>query len=72
MKFNLWTNHGAMNSTPVFKAFEIGARKLGHDVVHNSTDGVDVIWSVLWYGRMSKNKSIWDNNKKKLKPTIPI
>jgi len=72
MKFNLWTNNGAMNSAPVFKAFEIGARKLGHDIVHNSTDGIDVIWSVLWHGRMAKNQEIWDKAQAQNKPIVVI
>lgn len=72
MKFNLWTNNGAMNSSPVFKAFEIGARSLGHEVVHNSTDGIDVIWSVLWHGRMAPNEKIWHRARQQNKPVIVL
>jgi len=64
MKFNLWSQHGALNSAPVFTAFERGAHAIGHDTEHNSTDGdVDVIWSVLWKGRMAPNKKIFDKAK---------
>jgi len=72
MKFNLWTNNGAMNSSPVFKAFEIGAKSLGHEVVHNSTDGIDVIWSVLWHGRMAPNEKIWHRARQQNKPVIVL
>jgi hypothetical protein len=73
MKFSLWTDHGALNSEAVFSAFAQSLSAAGHQVVYNEIESdVDVIWSVLWYGRMSKNKSIWDNNKKKLKPTIVL
>jgi len=60
MKFGLWTAYGALNSKPVFEAFSIGLQKLGHTFVENQTADVDVIWSVLWNGRMHKNKAIWD------------
>ena len=52
-KFNLHERFGALNSKPVFDAFHAGANALGHDVVVNGDDGIDVIWSVLWNGRMA-------------------
>jgi hypothetical protein len=73
MKFNLWTNNGAQNSKPVFNAFAAGAESLGHSVCYNSSDGdIDVIWSVLWHGQMARNKTIWDTNRTKSKPTIVL
>jgi len=73
MKFNLWTNNGAQNSKPVFNAFASGAESLGHSVCYNSSDGdIDVIWSVLWHGQMARNKTIWDTNRTKSKPTIVL
>ena len=73
MKFNLWTNHGALNSKPVFDAFASGAKSLGHDVIFNSNDGgIDVIWSVLWNGRMAQNKAIWERNLAQSKPTVVL
>ena len=72
MKFNLWRNYGALNSGPVFDAFSNGARALGHSCVDNGDDGIDVIWSVLWNGRMAKNKDIWERNVAQSKPTIVL
>jgi len=73
MKFNLWTNYGALNSKPVFDAFASGAQSLGYDVTFNNNDGgIDVIWSVLWNGRMAKNKAIWERNMAQSKPTIVL
>jgi hypothetical protein len=73
MRFSLWTDHGALNSKPVFDAFACGAKSLGHDVVWNDPNGdVDVIWSVLWSGRMAKNKNIWERNLAQSKPTIVL
>ena len=72
MKFNLWRQYGALNSSPVFDAFHAGANALGHDVVVNGNDGIDVIWSVLWNGRMAGNRSIWERNISQSKPTIVL
>lgn len=73
MKFSLWSNYGARNSQPVFTAFAHGLVAAGHDVVWNdSVCDVDVIWSVLWNGRMAANKSIWDRNVAQYKPTIVL
>ena len=73
MKFSLWTNYGAQNSRPVFDAFELGVRKLGHSCVINSTESdVDVIWSVLFHGRMSPNQQIWETNQAQGKPTVVL
>jgi hypothetical protein len=73
MRFSLWTQNGALNSKPVFDAFARGAKSLGHDVVWNDpVSDVDVIWSVLWNGRMAKNKDIWDRNMAQSKPTVVL
>lgn len=72
MKFNLWRKYGALNSSPVFDAFHAGANALGHDVVVDSDDGIDVIWSVLWNGRMAGNQAIWGRNVQQSKPTIVL
>ena len=72
MKFNLWTQYGALNSKPVFDAFSEGAKSLGHEVGYNTDHGIDVIWSVLFNGRMAANRSIWQQNQKQKKPTIVL
>lgn len=72
MKFNLWRQYGALNSGPVFDAFHAGANALGHDVVVNGDDGIDVIWSVLFNGRMAGNSTIWQRNIAQSKPTIVL
>lgn len=73
MKFNLWTQYGALNSRPVFDAFKQGAKLLGYECNENVTDdGIDVIWSVLFHGRMSSNKAIWDRAQALGKPVIVL
>ena len=73
MKFSLWAQYGALNSKSVFDAFCSGARSHGHDCVFNDTNSdVDVIWSVLFHGRMAPNKTIWQRNMAQSKPTIVL
>jgi len=71
MKFKLHRENGALNSSPIFDAFEHGLKKLGHEIVHSSED-VTVIWSVLWYGRMRPNKDIYERAIASGRPVIII
>jgi hypothetical protein len=73
MKFSLWTQNGALNSKPVFDAFKDGVSQLGFTSIDNSYDAdVAVIWSVLWSGRMSANKTVYEHFKKLNKPVIVL
>ena len=73
MKISLWTQYGALNSREVFDAFANSLVANGYDVVWNDpVSDVDVIWSVLWHGRMAKNKDIWVRNQRLSKPTIVL
>ena len=60
MKISLFNNFGALNSVPVFTAFEQGLRTCGIEYNHHDTNAdVAVIWSQLWAGRMKHNRDIW-------------
>jgi hypothetical protein len=73
MKFSLWTQNGALNSKPVFEAFRKGAESAGYACVENSYDAdVAVIWSVLWWGRMSNNRQVYEYFKKANRPVIVL
>ena len=73
MKFGLFTHNGALNSKPVFEAFANGVAHPGHEVVYNDINAdVAVIWSVLWHGRMSANKNVWDTFIKQNKKVIVL
>ena len=73
MKFSLWTNHGALNSRPIFDAFATSLRDSGYDVSYNDIHSdVHVIWSVLWYGRMAGNKDVWDRARQENKKIIVL
>ncbi len=71
MRFKLYREYGALNSRPVFDAFEEGLRSLGHESVSENED-VAVIWSVLWSGRMRENRRIYHECKNTGKPVIII
>ena len=72
MEFNIHKRFGALNSGPVFDAFHAGANALGHTVNVDGDSGIDVIWSVLFYGRMGGNRAIWERNISQSKPTIVL
>jgi hypothetical protein len=81
MIFCLYTDHGALNSKPIFEAFAKSVIDAGHTVIYNEPyrvmdhyDNYDVavIWSVLWNGRMAKNETVWEQNRKLNKPVIVL
>lgn len=67
MKFTLYKNYGALNSQPVFDAFEQGLRTLG---LQSGNDGIPVIWSALWHGRMAQNRDIYFTARRQHKPVV--
>lgn len=75
MKFKLWRQYGALNSQPVFDAFEHSVISNGH-TVSNSDDirasDCHVIWSVLFNGRMAPNQDIWTRARTFGKPVIVL
>ena len=81
MIFCLYTEFGALNSKPIFEAFAKSIIDAGHTVIYNEPyrvfghyDNYDVavIWSVLWGGRMAKNKNVWEQNRLLNKPVIVL
>jgi hypothetical protein len=71
MRFKLYREHGALNSVPVFNAFEQGVKSLGHEIVSSNED-VAVIWSVLWHGRMAANRDIYEKCIRENRPIVII
>ncbi len=65
MKISLFKEYGALNSKPVFEAFEQSLNAAGHTVYESDMHAdVAVIWSVLFHGRMAGNKPVWDYYRK--------
>ena len=75
MKFKLWREYGALNSKPIFDAFEHSVIADGHSI-NNSNNIIDsdvhVIWSVLFHGRMLGNANIWNICRSKGKPVVVL
>lgn len=71
MRVKLYREYGALNSRPVFDAFEEGLRVHGHEIVTDNED-IAVIWSVLWSGRMKNNQEVYRKFKNNNKPIIII
>lgn len=71
MRFKLHQEHGALNSPPIFAAVAHGLKNLGHEVVDHGQD-IDVIWSVLWYGRMKGNQAVFHQAKNQGRPVMII
>jgi len=71
MRFKLYREYGALNSPSIFNVFEQGLKTAGHEIVDGDED-VAVIWSVLWNGRMQRNREIFKQCKKNNKPVVII
>lgn len=71
MRIKIYTEHGALNSRPVFESLKIGLSKCGHTLVDSGED-LAVIWSVLWLGRMKGNQRIYEVCKKKNIPVMIV
>lgn len=73
MKFSLFDNFGARNSTPVFQAMAQALDMRGHEVIKHSMDAdVAVIWSVLWQGRMKPNQGVWEYYRNTGRPVMVL
>lgn len=73
MKFSLFKEYGAQNSKPVFEAFEHSLRSAGHTVVYNDMNAdVAVIWSVLFHGRMARNREVWNKYKQSKRNVVVL
>lgn len=60
MNISIFNKFGALNSVPVFAAFQEGCKRHRIRVTeHNSAADVAVIWSQLWAGRMAPNRAVW-------------
>jgi hypothetical protein len=71
MKVKIYKEYGALNSSPVFAAVEQGFKKLGCDIVEENPD-IEVIWSVLFQGRMLPNKQVYEQAKANNRPVMIV
>jgi hypothetical protein len=73
MKISLFNKFGALNSVPVFSAFQRGleSANLNYDF-HNMSADVAVIWSMVWAGRMKPNHAVWQHFRSSSRPVIVL
>ena len=74
MRIEVHTQHGPLNSKPIFEAFIKSLKNAGEEV-HVDKDAnadVAVIWSVLWRGRMQGYQQIWNKFRSAGKPVIVL
>lgn len=63
----------AKNSVPVLEAVLKALQNHGFKPVENSMDAdMAFIWSVLWHGRMSQNKQVYEHYRSQQKPVIAL
>lgn len=68
---SFFKQYGALNSLPVFRAFEYSLTNAGYTVVDNELGAdVAVIWSNIWHGRMLENRKVWNHYKAQNKDVI--
>ena len=72
MKISYWPDNAALNSQPAMKTLLEAVSKTDTLVENTIEADATIIWSVLWYGRMAKNKRAWDEFRKRNKPVIVL
>jgi hypothetical protein len=75
MKIAIFPEYGSLNSQPVFEALIQHLQSKNEKIMINQYDNtcdVAVIWSVLWQGRMEKNKKVWDDFRSQGKPVVVL
>jgi len=72
MKIAHFPNNLPNNAVEVYPQLTDAIRSTD-TLVENSMDAdAALIWSVLWYGKMSANRSVWDHYRAQNKPVIVI
>jgi hypothetical protein len=73
LRISFFEQYGAIGSQPIFDAFKKGLEKNGSLIKsHDMDSDVAVIWSVLWRGKMSQNKIVWDRYRNSGRPVIVL
>ena len=75
MKIALFPEYGSLNSQPVFETLIRHLQSKNEKIMVNTYDNtcdVAVIWSVLWQGRMEKNKKVWEHFRSQGKPVVVL
>ena len=72
MKVSFFTNNSSIAGRPIFEAMMNAVRRTD-TVVENTLDAdVAVIWSLLWNGKMTSNRAVWNEFHKQGKPVVVL
>ncbi len=72
MIISVWPNHVPANGLSIYQDLISYINKTDQTVVGSYDADAALIWSVLWNGRMSENKKVWDHYRNQNKPVIVI
>ena len=72
MKISHFPNNLPRNADEVYPNIIDAIRKTDDLVEGDMNADAALIWSVLWYGKMSGNKKVWDHYRQQSKPVIVI
>jgi len=73
MYISYFPNQTAQQSQPIWQSFLDSCKKFNITTVENSmTADCALIWSVLWQGRMEKNRLVYEHYRKQGKPVFII
>jgi hypothetical protein len=72
MKISVWPSHVPANGINLYRDIVSYIDKTDQTIECNYDADAALIWSVLWNGRMSRNKNVWDHYRSKNKPVIVI
>tara|TARA_B100001093_G_scaffold387664_1_gene373687 strand:+ start:736 stop:1590 length:855 start_codon:yes stop_codon:yes gene_type:complete len=72
MKISHFPNNLPGNADEVYPQLIEAIGNTDELVTNNYDADAALIWSVLWYGKMSGNKRVWDHYRKQNKPVIVI
>lgn len=74
MRIAVYPDNSSLNGKPVFAALIEHLKAKGEKVFINEDKNCDVavIWSVLWQGRMEKNKKIWEQFRGTGRPVVVL
>ena len=72
MKISHFPNNLPSNADEVYPNLIDAINKTDELVENDMNADAALIWSVLWYGKMSGNKKVWDHYRQQNKPVIVI
>lgn len=73
MRIAYFKDQCAKNAGPVIDAFLSSCQDRGHEIVANGMDcDAAVIWSMLWSGRMAKNRAVYKHYRSQSRPVFVL